>query len=112
MSSRLMWMDEVPAGRAWLGGSGASKVPRLFPAETWTVPVRGGKKTTKSKTSKALRMQTAPELWGLSAHRGLKKLIKKNTRKTLGPRMLRVSVWNHHVLEASLSWDGRAGFTA
>lgn len=40
MSSRLVWMGEVPAGRAWLGGSEDSTAPRLFPAETWAAPRR------------------------------------------------------------------------
>ena len=40
MSSRLVWMGEVPAGRGWLGGRENSTEPRTFPAETWAVPMR------------------------------------------------------------------------
>lgn len=40
MSSRLAWTAEVPALRGWLVGPVVSRVLRVFPAETWGVPVR------------------------------------------------------------------------
>lgn len=40
MSSRLRWTAEVLAARGWLGGPRDSRVLRVFPPETWGVPMR------------------------------------------------------------------------